>query len=734
MGNSTLLCLAYIAGLLLTGLNPWLAFTIVGLVALTLGIQALWPQPRLAWSVGKPLAIGLILILAFAPLYFQVRTPQPSAQDISQQVAKLGNQTVTVQGVVEELPRLTRSQKMQTWLRVGFLEVQDEESPSHPIAKPAIGKLYVTVPQGQGADLVPGQKVRVKGILYKPQPAVNPGGFDFQQYLARSGSFAGLRGEELTIERQPEGWGLWQWQRRIVRSQAAQLPYPEGAILSAMVLGSQGVDIPWSLKDQFARVGLSHALAASGFQTSLILGVVLGMTQGWPKKGQVVAGAMALLLFLGLTGMQPSVLRAGVMGGAVLVGIWVDRSTKPLGSLLFAAVLLLVVNPLWIWDLGFELSVMATLGLLVSVPWMTKRLDWMPNRLQPMVAVPLAAMFWTMPLQIYLFGVVSPYALLANLVTTPLISILSLGGMVSGLVALLHAQAGSLLASWLHFPCAALIWLVDLFCKLPGSAVAIGTISATLLIAIYSAMVILWKQTPWQRYGGYVALAIAALIFLPAAYRQTHIEQVTALSTGDQPVLVVQHRGQTGLVNSGGESTAQMTVLPFLQQQGINKLHWGLATTQDRPEENGWGNLGDRLDTHHRYHLQGLATPGPTLTEPQHFGPVTLAPIHEAAASIEIGKTHWLLLPSSKPAIQEAVLDDSKATSAEVLWWNGGGLSREFVHRLRVKGAIAYGKKLNAKTQKALEAKGVQVFWIKRDGAVRWISGQGFQTHLGDGR
>lgn len=720
MNASTIFCLAYIAGLFLTALGNWIAlgFWIIGLLCLLFHGRRTRFSPR-QWRVG----MVACLVVAIAPVYYQLRLPQPGPQDIS----RYGGRTepVTVMGTVETLPRLTRSQKMQTWLKVRMIET--------PTLEPATGKLYLTMEPGQGADVVPGQRLKVTGILYRPQGSQNPGGFDFRQYLARSGSFAGLRADTVELGKTPEGWALWQWQRRIVRGQAALLPYPEGAVVSAMVLGSQGVDLPFELKDQFTQVGLSHALAASGFQTSLILAVVLGLTKTWPKQWQAGLGAIALLLFLGLTGFQPAVARAAVMGGAVLVALLLTRQVKPLGSLLLACALLLVVNPGWIWDLGFGLSALATLGLLTVVPWLTMRLDWLPSKLQEATAVPLAAMVWTLPLQLWQFGVVSPYGLLANVVVTPLISVLSLGGMVSAVAVAIAPHELGFLTSWLHFPAMALLWIVQGFCHLPGSAMAVGTISTGVMVVLYILWIGIWRKSDWRRVLSYGAIALIFMVLII----QRPGESITALATSDQPVLVIRQQNgfakpQVGLINSGGETTAQMTVAPFLQQQGINRLQWGLALVGDRPEENAWTRFLPLLRVDRLYHLGSVARSGPVLDKVQTFGKLQLQPIADKAVKLVVGGDRWLLLPSSQRAVQESITEGADAT---VLWWNGGGLNASLVAQLgRVKTAIAFGKKLNTKTARTLERQGVKVFWIKRDGAVRWTPGEGFRGETGEGR
>mgnify|MGYP000692190394 CR=1 FL=1 len=191
-----------------------------------------------------------------------------------------------VEGRVTSLPRLTRSQKSQFWLEAKRIAPIGE-------GKPVSGRLYVTVPPDQATDLHPGQIVGVDGALYLPKPATNPGGFDFKDYLQQEGSFAGLRGKQVSILKSSTGWGWWQVQQRIARSQLAWVGNPEGALISSMVLGSRVVDLPFDIKDQFTRIGLSHALAASGFQVSLILGVILELMKRFSTRLQAGVGAVS---------------------------------------------------------------------------------------------------------------------------------------------------------------------------------------------------------------------------------------------------------------------------------------------------------------------------------------------------------------------------------------------------------------------------------------------------------
>ncbi len=777
-----LVCVAYVIGLGLTGL-PMPIVGVGGLVGL-LGIGGEWASRRF-FPGQLPIRTGWLVatIALFALGHYQVRLPQPSAQDVSQFIDVLRSQPITVRGTVLELPRLTRSQNMQIWLQVqgldaGAIAPQLSQSPTT-----ARGRLYVTVAQGEGADVHPGQSVRIQGQLYRPQPARNPGGFDFAQFLRQQNCFAGLRAETLRAETiqqvssppssngSSSPWGLWQLQRRIVRSQAAQLPNPEGALLSAMVLGGKVVDLPFELKDQFARVGLSHALAASGFQVSLILGVVLAATKRLSVKWQIIAGSTSILIFLGLTGLQPSVCRAVVMGLAVLWAIAAERKINPIGSLLFAVTFLLLLNPLWVWDLGFQLSVLATLGLVVTVPWLTGWLDWLPNFLATAIAVPLAALIWTLPLQLQAFGVVSPYCLLANILSVPLIEIISLGGMLNALLAAISPVWGSWTAAGLHWPIWGLIAGVNFFASLPGSTIAIGTIPVLLMALLYGLMALLWGQPDWRCYGWAFGAAGAAMVWLPSWQWQSHLTQITALVTADQPVVVVQSHDRTGLINSGWEQTTTMTVLPFLQQQGVNQLDWAVALTADRqgtpPDQvadhadqsvvSGWSVLSGRLKVNHLYHM----TPAPPLSQSQELdrdrsiaaGDTRLERLSSNGLSVQVEQMRWLLLghaadrQSSQRSGDQAQSGDQaprrghrapveptpegslppQFTAHQVLCWPGGRLNQEIIRQVQPQVAIAYGKRLDPGTEAMLRAQGTQVYWLKRDGAVQWQPKIGFR-------
>ena len=595
--NWIIFCWAYIVGLLSTSL---VAKSVLGLTGQQLCLLAgglggitivsaiaykIWlrygSQPKIYLSLREWLAIGAISILAV--VYFQLRIPQPDSNDISYQAKALNGEVVTVAGKVIAEPKLSASQEIKFWLAAE--EINDNQSVS--------GKLYANVPLLQGTGINLGEELKLRGILYIPQGAVTPNGFDFKRYLARQGIFAGMQGIEVVDYDNPEpNWGWWKLRRRIVRSQLRGLGSPVGQLVSSMVLGRKAVDLPEDIRDRFIEAGLAHVLAASGFHVSLLLGLILKLTSRFAAKLRLTVGIVTLIVYLGLTGIQPSVLRACLMGIVVLIALTMDTKVKPLGSLLFVGTIILLFDPLLIDDLGFQLSFLATFGLIVTMPGLQNQLDWLPPTIATLIAVPVAASIWVLPLLSYVFNSVATYSVVVNIICTPLIILISLGGMISAIAALILPVVGSAIAWLLFYPTRLLMGIVNFFTNIPGSSWAIGQISLGTLLVIYGSFLLVWLNQWWRQRVWLVLLFILTLITIPIGYQHFNLTQITILPTQLEPAIVVQDRGKVILIDSGKPQAIKYTVLPFLAQQGINHLDYFIILNSNNALD--WSQLRDR--------------------------------------------------------------------------------------------------------------------------------------------
>ncbi|MGL4375654.1 MAG: ComEC/Rec2 family competence protein, partial [Microcoleaceae cyanobacterium] len=533
--------------------------------------------------------------------------------------------------------------------------------------------------------------------------------------------------------------------RRIVKPIIEGLGIPEGALVSAIALGKQAIDLPYNIKDTFVLAGLAHAIAASGTQVSLILGVVLALTKRFSKTIKFTLGITSLIILLGLTGLEPSIVRAAFMGVLTLIAIILERQIKPLGALLLAATVLLLINPLWIQDLGFQLSFLATLGLVVTAPPLMKILDFLPTPIASLIAIPIAASIWTLPRLAAVFNCLLPYCIITNILASVLITIISIGGFITAIASLLVPSLGKAISSLLYYPTYGLIELADYFAKLPGNRVNVGTVSLLQEIALYSLFIMVWgigtfrekqrefaktqKQKVKPPEKGFrlvpIALIIAiGIIVLPAWKYQTSTFKATILASTKEPILVLNKRGKITLINSGTEDDVRYTVFPWLAQEGVNEIKDAIATHTRLGLSTGWSNLIGQLPIQNFYDIpssqqayynsnqtflktlkvrQGVYNP---LQESQKMSldNLTMNVINSDAPLVQfqIDNKKWLLVGDLPINDQNSLALNGDLKDIQVILWSGIPLSQEFISVIQPEIAIVSGNAIDPETERRL--------------------------------
>jgi competence protein ComEC len=260
-----------------------------------------------------------------------------------------------------------------------------------------------------------------------------------------------------------------------IRAAVADQPPAPKALVPALVDGDDG-----GLDDQvaadFRTTGLTHLLAVSGTNLTLIVGFLLVVARwcGVRARGLVAVGLLGVVGFVLLARTEPSVLRAATMGSVALVAMGThgrERGTRALGV---AVLVLLLVDPWLSRSPGFALSVCATTGILVlAPPWRDALVRWLPRWLAEAIAVPLAAQLACTPLVAAISGQVSLVAVVANMAVAWAVGPATVLGFLGGVTALLWRPLGELVAApagwcagWIvavattgaHLPVAALPW------------------------------------------------------------------------------------------------------------------------------------------------------------------------------------------------------------------------------------------------------------------------------------
>lgn len=241
--------------------------------------------------------------------------------------------------------------------------------------------------------------------------------------------------------------------RASVRTAVAHRPVEQAALVPALVDGDD-TRVPEQLAEDFRTTGLTHLLAVSGTNLTLVVGFLLTLARWCRVRGRwltVVAGA-GVVGFVLLARTEPSVVRAAAMGTVGLLAMSVGGRQRAVRGLGAAVVGLLLLQPALGLTPGFALSVLATAGiLLLGPPWRDALARWLPRWLAEAIAVPMAAQLACTPLVAALSGQVSLAAVGANLLAQPAVGPATILGLVGGLLGIVWVPLGRLagiLAGW----------------------------------------------------------------------------------------------------------------------------------------------------------------------------------------------------------------------------------------------------------------------------------------------
>lgn len=345
-----------------------------------------------------------------------------------------------------------------------------------------------------------GERVRVSGVpeLSKPFETGEARAFRYDRFLAKDGVFALMPFAQVEFVGPREGaWNVVRGALADMKVEgstalSAALPEPHASLASGLILGGkQGLGE--SLLDDFVRSGLVHIVVLSGYNVMLVAQFVLLALGVFGKRAGALAAALAVGLFVLAAGAGPASVRAGLMASIALYARATGHSYAAFRALVGAALLMLLVSPLTlVYDPGFQLSFLATLGLIFGAPLVERSLAFLRHALlRELVASTVAAQVAVLPLLLYQNGVFSLVALPANLLVLPVVPFT----MLASFLALVAGAFMPLLAPLFAFPAFALlsyvIGLVQFSANLPLAAVSVPAFPFVFVIAAYGALAFL---------------------------------------------------------------------------------------------------------------------------------------------------------------------------------------------------------------------------------------------------
>lgn len=427
--------------------------------------------------------------------------------------------------------------------------------------------------------------------------------------LAYPRSEAGVkRCEELALRHYPAVW-----RSRLLERIDIIFPADAAAFAKALLLGYR-YDLDYETSTAFKVSGISHIVAVSGLHISILFAFVYLFSRR-RRVLTLIIGAPVLLIFAALAGFTPSVTRACIMQFLMLLALLTDREYDPPTALSFAAIVMLIVNPMVILSISFQLSIGSMIGIFLfykrihdwflDQPWfgsakgkgiLAKGKRWFVAS----VSVSLSAAVVTTPLVAYYFGTVSLVSVLANLLIVWLVTLVFYGIMVACAVSAVHLFAGKIVAFLVVLPIRFIIGTAKTLASFPLAAVyttsiyiVLWLVSAYLLLAIFLFI----KKKPVLIYGCCVGICLCAALCASWLEPLTDECRVTVLDVGQGQCILLQSEGRTFVVDCGGDSDAEAADLAAetLLSQGIYRVDGIILTHYDRDHAGGVPYLLTRI-------------------------------------------------------------------------------------------------------------------------------------------
>jgi len=444
-----------------------------------------------------------------------------------------------------------------------------------------------------------GDKIVVHGRLRKARDQRNPGEFDYRAYLAAQGTF-GIISNSSHIKKVSSGQGSWLLRKVVFPAKtyldnyvSENLPAKEAALLHGLLIGERG-EIPFQLRDAFSKLGVIHILAVSGLHVGfiiLILMATFGLLRA-PHSARVLLTLLGLVFYAYLTNLKPPVVRASTMGGFFLIGSLLERKTDSFNILSLAALLLLIFNPLDLFQSGFQLSFAAVASIVYLFPKLKsfKSFRRVISKFQSnifaryffdLLFVSMAAFLGTLPFTIMYFNRIPIFSLLANLLIIPLAFLGLANGLIAAVLNIFTPFLADiyLTAAWffLHI----LINLVEWGSHIPFTHWEVFKFSFIQMMAYFAGLLLVVNFFNFKQARRWLVIYILILanFFIWTGDDKSQGEfQVTFLDVGQgDAVLLTFPDGRNALIDAGPRGfkydAGKWVIEPYLKRERIAEIH-----------------------------------------------------------------------------------------------------------------------------------------------------------------
>lgn len=311
------------------------------------------------------------------------------------------------------------------------------------------------------------------------------------------------RARLLAIERPVPGNAMLRFRDWFADGIRRAIPEPASSLSVGYLVGQKSA-LPEEVSQQLKVVGLTHVVVASGYNLTILVGFARRFFARYSKYLAALVSVLLVLSFMVMTGLSPSMSRAGLVALLGLAAWYYGRSMHPVVLLSFSAAITAVWRPAYVWgDIGWYLSFTAFAGVMILAPLLRKYFFGQKQLgvIRQTLMETTAAQILTLPIILYSFGEYATYALLANILVLPLVPLAMLFTFFAGVGGVILPGVASVFGWPARFILMSNLWVVATIARLPGASGQI-TFSLTAMIICYGALigllVYLWRTTNYN--------------------------------------------------------------------------------------------------------------------------------------------------------------------------------------------------------------------------------------------
>jgi competence protein ComEC len=356
-------------------------------------------------------------------------------------------------------------------------------------AKTDKGKILVKT--GRYPEFDYGQEIKITGILKEPETQAS---FNYKNYLLKDGILVEI--DFPKVEKTGENFGnpikkfSISLKKKIEEVIKQNLPYLHSALLKSLLFG-QEEEIPFDWKEKLNQTGTRHIAAVSGMNITIISSLILSFLLfcGLWRHHAFYLSIFLILFYVLMIGAPSSAIRAAIMGILYLTAQHFGRIASGERPVVFAATLMLFFNPLLLrYDIGFQLSFLAILGIIYFYQFFFEKFKKLPKTIREALSSTLSAQALTFPILIYNFGQFSLISPLTNVLILPFLPIITILGFIFSFLGIIIEPIGYLLSFLCWLLLNYLLKVVELCSKIPYSFLALKVNFLFLLIS-YSILI-----------------------------------------------------------------------------------------------------------------------------------------------------------------------------------------------------------------------------------------------------